>query len=258
MKTPKILTILITFSFMLLLLVLSGLQCTALAEEQKVKLHADRMVYNQNNNEISLFGNVRFIHGNAVLTGDRAVFNNSKKQGHIRGGVKITQPGTTITADMVTVYYDKNRAELTGNVDFITNRVPTGGNLKNSPQTRIKAQKMVYNWTENSGTASGGVTVTQGGRRAKSNEAVYNGSTDIITLTGGVRFEQGSNDWVTAEKVVIDVKNETFMASGGVSGTFYVETPGDQKTAQPAVIPDKNPDKIPLPEFNFESKNSPE
>jgi lipopolysaccharide export system protein LptA len=240
----------------IILLCLLGLSQTfvAFAQKREVNLNADRMVYDQKKGEISLFGNVRFIHGITSLTGERATFNTNAKTGHIRGNVKITQPETTITADKMSVFYDKNKAELSGGVNFVTGKNPlnTGGQIQ---QTRITSQSMVYDWAVRSGEASGRVTVTQGNRRANGDRAHYNGISEIITMTGNVKFEQGSNHWVTAQQVVIDMKNDTFSASGGVSGTFYVEVPDESKPDKTSEIVERIPDKLPSPDFEFKGQN---
>jgi lipopolysaccharide export system protein LptA len=246
------------FAFIALFCLLITAQIQVFAQSQKVNLQADKMVYDQKKGEISLSGSVRFEHGETSLTGDRAIFNTNAKTGNIRGNVKITQPGTTITADNMSVFYDKSRAELKGNVNLTTKRNPLTTGSGQSTQTRITSQAMVYNWAGRTAEASGTVTVMQGNRRANSDNAVYNGITEIITMTGNVKFEQGSNDWVTAQKVVIDMKNDTFSASGGVSGTFYVEMSEDQKTVQPSLGTEMIPDKLPSPDIEFKGQSVPE
>jgi lipopolysaccharide export system protein LptA len=230
-------------------------------QEQQVRLNADRVTYNEKNREIILSGNVRFIHRDAVLTGNRAVFNTKTQTGNIRGNVKITQPGTVITADRMDVYYNKNIAQLQGNVVFITNRSPSQG-ASGAPErqmqtTRLTAQSLDYNWVQKSGTATCGISVVQGSRRAYGNQGNYDGNAQLVTIEGNVRFEQGSNDWLTAQRVILDMQRNVFTATGGVSGTFYIERQESQTPGAKIQKPESAPDKLPRPSLPFKENLAP-
>lgn len=227
----------------------------------EVRLNAKQFIYSQKKDEIILYGNVRFHYKGTVLSGQRAVFNTKTQEGKMTGGVRIYRPGTTVTGDAMKVDYGRQIANLTGDVRIVTVRdiTKTPANKEGmlpSGVTAMTCRKLKYNWDKNEGFATKDVTVTQKDRRVFADKAHYNGKSDIITLTGRVRFEQGAHNWVTCKKAVIDMRRETFMAMGGVTGNFLVkelkqETGKDKQ-------PDKYPDKIVVPAPSYDKRKLPE
>jgi lipopolysaccharide assembly outer membrane protein LptD (OstA) len=231
------------------------------AQDSEVRLNADRLVYDQAKKVITLEGNVRFNYKNTILSGDRANFNTATKKGKVEGNVRIYQPGTTLVGEVMTVDYAGTTAKLSGACQIVTVRDMSGaqGSDKNkleSGLTTMNCDNLTYNWISREGLASGKVSVEQKNRRAYSDKARYSQPSDMITLEGNVRFEQGSNDWVTCDKAYIDMKKETFMATGGVTGNFLVK--GQEKKEEKKNIPETRGDKVLIPDLPFEEKKLPE
>ena len=232
----------------------------SMAADDNVRITAEKLVYEQDKKNITLLGNVRFIYKNTTLSGERANFNTASRVGIITGNVRIYQPGTTIVGDKMTVWYNKKTSELSGNVKIVTIR-----DVKNTPGekqdmlasglTTLTCKKFNYNWITREGKAQGDVFVEQKDRRAYAETAHYSGTSDLITLEDKVRFEQGSNNWVTCKKAYIDMRKETFMAVGGVTGNFLVQTEEEKKkTKDTKKAPPSNADKIIIPDLPFEER----
>jgi lipopolysaccharide assembly outer membrane protein LptD (OstA) len=227
----------------------------------EVRISAQQLTYSKTKEEVSLRGTVRFYYKEAILAGDEAVFNTRTKIGKVKGNVRIYQPGTTLAGDEMTVYYDRQKALLKGNAKLVIVKdtsSPQGGKggLLQSGVTTLTCNSIEYEWIRMEGRAQGDVTVTQKDRRAFADKAHFSGGSEIITLEGNVRFEEGANNWVTCNSAVIDLRLETFMATGAVTGNFLVNELKDdgKKTGMPG----KTPDKIVVPSPRLQEKTAPE
>ncbi len=86
-------------------------------------------------------------------------------------------------------------------------------------KTILTSDKLVFSTKTGDASASGSVFVSQKGREAKADHAEYNDKEEILTLTGNVFMKKGK-DWVSAKKVIVTVRDETFEAEGGVEAEF--------------------------------------
>ncbi|MCE1245423.1 MAG: LPS export ABC transporter periplasmic protein LptC [Firmicutes bacterium] len=252
---------LIRFFLLIAAAIIISASAPVFAQDSEVRLNADRLVYDQAKKVITLEGNVRFNYKNTILSGDRANFNTTTKKGKVEGNVRIYQPGTTLVGEVMTVDYAGTTAKLTGSVQIVTIRDMSAAQGSDKEKlesglTTMNCDNLTYNWITREGEANGKVKVEQKNRRAYSDKARYSQPSDLITLEGNVRFEQGSNDWVTCEKAYIDMKKETFMATGGVTGNFLVQ--GQEKKEEKKNIPEKPGDKVLIPDLPFEEKKLPE
>lgn len=238
-----------------------GYSTCVTAADDSVRLTAERLVYEQDKKIITMSGNVRFIYKNTTLSGDNATFNTDTRIGIVKGNVRIYQPGTTIAGDRMTVYYNKKYADISGNVKMVTikDAASSPGEKQDkmmSGLTTLTCDNFTYNWLIMEGKATGNVFVEQKDSRARSERAHYSGVSELITMEDRVRFEQGSNNWVTCQKAYIDLQKETFMAVGGVTGNFIVQTEEEKakSKAEEKKAPPKNSDKIIIPELPYKER----
>jgi lipopolysaccharide export system protein LptA len=63
------------------------------------------------------------------------------------------------------------------------------------------------------------VEVTQKGREARSETAVYDDKNETLTLTGNVHMKK-AKEWISAGKVIVSVRDETFEALGSAEAQF--------------------------------------
>ncbi len=257
----KTITRIYLFLFGISLMLFFSLCPVVTAADDSVRLTAERLVYEQDKKIITMSGNVRFIYKNTTLSGENATFNTDTRIGVVEGNVRIYQPGTTIIGDKMTVYYNKKYADLTGNIKMVTIKDVTSSPGEKQDKmlsglTTLTCDKFSYNWLIMEGNATGNVFVEQKDRRAYSDKAHYSGVSELITMEDKVRFEQGSNNWVTCQKAYIDLQKETFMAVGGVTGNFIVQTEEDKAKTKNAEKkePPKNSDKIIVPELPYKER----
>lgn len=255
----------LTFIIMLFFFVFGSFS-SLYGEEGEVKLTADRLIYDQDNKTITLTGNVRFTHKNTVLSGSRAVFDTETQKGKISGGVKIQQPDFTIEGIEMEVFYNEKTAILKGNVKMVSISDvsnTSGGSQEDflsSGVTTLTCSLMTYNWLTRQGEAEGSIFIEQKDRRAYSEKAHYNGVLEIITLEDRVRFEQGSNNWVTCQKAYLDLRRETFMASGAVTGNFLIQEglTGPEEDEIHQEDASKWEDKLNIPDLPFKERHLPD
>lgn len=121
-----------------------------------------------------------------------------------------------ITADELTV--DQN----TGSAVFIGNVVAGQGEMRLSA-ARVQVQYAVVNGqqtgTIDTLTATGGVTLVNGGEAAEANSAVYSVAGAEIVMTGDVILTQGVNA-LSGEKLTVDLTTGKGRMSGRVKTIF--------------------------------------
>lgn len=72
-------------------------------------------------------------------------------------------------------------------------------------------------------TAQGQVAVTIKEKDATSDQAIYKEQEKKIYMTGNVRLKKADGSWIKAEKVVVDIDKEVFLAQGKVSSTVILK-----------------------------------
>lgn len=208
----------------LAILVLVG-ACPSWANEKVVQrelsVRAERMDYDEQRKVVRLVGNVCISSGNVVMTASNAMFSTDTQIAQFQGHVKLTEPGSVLVGDRMKVWYKEHRASLIGNCRFVSDALL--GQQSRTPAV-ISASSLDYDWLKGLGTAHGVVKMQQGQRRAFADKAVYRRLTDTVELVGNVRFEQGPDQWLTSDKVAVDLKQESVVAVGQVTGRFIVDS----------------------------------
>lgn len=209
----------------LIVIALLGAVLPALAQKKpestrELKIHADRMDYDETRKQVRLVGHVRIESGDTVMTAPYAQYHTEQLVAEFQGGVRVAQPGSTLVGNRMKVWYGEERALLSGNVRMLTERSPGGDRRTPAVMT---CQELEYAWVRGIGEARGQVKVRQGNRRAFSDQAHYDRTAQTIDLIGNVRFEQGQDDWLTSQSARIHLETETIVASGQVVGRFLIE-----------------------------------
>lgn len=212
----------------LMVIALLGAVLPVLAEERpesrrEIKIHADRMDYDETRKQVRLIGHVRIESGDTVMTAPYAWYHTESLVAEFQGGVRIAQPGSTLVGNRMKVWYGEQRALLNGNVRMLTEKAPGGD--RRTPAV-LTCAELEYSWVKGLGEARGQVRVRQGNRRAFSDQARYDRGAQTIDLAGNVRFEQGREDWLTSQSARLDLETETIVASGQVVGRFLIEESG--------------------------------
>ncbi|HEY3998665.1 MAG TPA: LptA/OstA family protein, partial [Candidatus Xenobia bacterium] len=213
-----------------------------MSKENPVHIFADQFVYEAPHKLLHLDGHVRFSMKDTEMETQHAEFNTETQIGKLTGGVHITQPGSSVNADHMLIFYAKRRALLSGAVHLVSSQTP-GAKPTATPQqpTMLDCDELEYFWEAQTGNAVGHVHVEQGERKAQADVAHYQGQTGLVNLLGHVQFAQGPGDWVQAPEAILNLKEQTFVAQGGVVANI---TPpeeqhkgGPKGTTPPAPVP---------------------
>lgn len=153
--------------------------------------------------DMAISGNLEVVQGKKLAIGRNGIYSQEKKDLLIKGKAKAI--------------FEKARVIL---------KEETVQNLKGPEAKKILKQKtiltseeLVLSTRSGDAKASGSVFVAQKGREAKSEHALYDEKKETLTLFGKVYMKKGK-DWVSAKKVVVSVRDETFEAFGAVEAEF--------------------------------------
>ena len=210
-------------------------------ESSPIRMNADKLIYDDKTMLARLEGNVKITYEDAVMTSKNALFKGKERTGYFTGNVKIVKEGSILTGDKMSVFYNEKRALLSGNVRAVTNKIAEKDS-KGEP-TILECKNAEFFWNENEIFAKENLKVTKGNKRAFADLGHYSQKTQTVVLTGNVRFEQGKNNWMTAPEAIFDMKEEIFLAKGGV--TAEIEINKEKKQTQPI-----NNDRILMPKIS--------
>lgn len=195
--------------------------------KQAVTLNSDRGDYNEKEKLVRLIGNVKFTCQDAVMTSSFATYHTDTQIAEFQGNIKLTQPGTSVTGQSLRVYYGNQRAILKGGVKVVSTRFKLQDSTeqpKNSAEPAyLEADEFEYNWAQGIGYAKGNIRFHQGERKVFADKAKYDRGASNVEMSGNVRVENGDNDWLSSQRVNVDLTTNKVQASGQVMGRFFIE-----------------------------------
>lgn len=170
----------------------------------KTKVKAQQAsLYSDINKDINIFGKLEAVQGKKFAVAKEGIYSQRKNELFMKGDTKAI--------------FEKAQAIL---------KEKTAKDLKSPEAKKILKEKtiltsdnLVFSTRTGDASASGSVFVSQKGREAKADHAEYNDKEEILTLTGNV-FMKKKKDWVSAKKVIVSVRDETFEAEGAVEAEF--------------------------------------
>ncbi len=188
--------------------------------------------------KVVLTGNVKFTHGDTVLTCDHVEYDRRANIAVCPGKVTITNPDCDITGDKGTAYFKKRIGVVEGSVTMLVKPKPeketaSSGEgssesirAKLSKPTIVTCQKLEYNYRNKIASATGGVSLKQEKRSARPDKLIYDEKNELLTLLGDVKgVDEDGQTFSAPEKVVISIKKGAeWMEAQQGSGTFKVET----------------------------------
>ncbi len=195
--------------------------------KQAVTLNSDRGDYNEKEKLVRLIGNVKFTCQDAVMTSSFAKYHTDTQVADFQGNIKLTQPGTSVTGRSLRVYYGNQRAIFKGGVKVVSTQFKLQGS-KESPKggtepAYLEADEFEYNWAQGIGYAKGNIRFRQGERKVFADKAKYDRGASNVEMSGNVRLENGDNDWLSSQRVSVDLTTNKVQATGQVMGRFLIE-----------------------------------
>lgn len=159
--------------------------------------------YSDMSREMTLQGNLEAAQGKKLAVADSGIYSQKRKTLAMKGNAKAVFAKAKVILKEASVRKLKSREAK----DILKEK------------TVLTADQIVFSTRTSDAQASGSVFVSQKGREAKADQALYDEKTEMLTLTGNV-FMKKAQDWVSAEKITISVKDETFVAVGSVEAEF--------------------------------------
>lgn len=181
-------------------------------------------------------GNVKFTHGDTLLTSDQVEYDQTAKTAVSPGKVVITNPDSDVSGSKGNLYFQKRIGVLEGSVvmhikpkaqDKPADKESVRAKL--NELTTITCEKLEYQYKAKIATATGSVVFKQEKRSASADKAVYDESKELLTLTGNVRSVDENDQTFTAPgTVVISLKKgDEWMEAKDANASFKIDL-GDE------------------------------
>ena len=204
---------------------------------------ADFTKSNWGTNKTTLLkGNVKFIHGDTILTSDLVDYNEEIKTATSPGKVNIADPECDISGDKGTAFFKKKLGVIEGKVEMLlkpkktdqekSDKDPDSVNIKEL--TTITCSKLEYLYKAKIATATGGVVFKQTKRTATADKAVYDQKKELLTLTGNVKGVDDKGQTFSAPgTVTISLKKgDEWMEAPNANVTFKIDLDEDEEEAK--------------------------
>ena len=209
-------------------------------ERDEVLGRADVMKSAWGSRKTHLFkGNVRFTHGDTVLTSDLIEYDQDDQIAVSPGKINITNPECDISGDKGAAYFKKKLGVIEGNVVMLLKPKKTGETATDKDSiaselkepTTITCPKLEYLYKAKTATANGGVIFKQTKRSASAEKAVYDQNKELLTLIGNVKGKDEHGQTFSAPgKVVISLKKgDEWMEAQNVSASFKIDLEEEEK-----------------------------
>lgn len=229
---------------LLLLLFPAGPLLAQPGPSQNVFWSADRQegtLSSDNDEQLTLTGNVRGQQGDISIQADRAVWNGATGRAELRGNVRISQPGTTLTAPAVdynsrtgvaitpngAVILDGGARIEAGYGEYYTNRrdalFRNGVTLINQGTT-VKAASGTYSSVERKGNFQGNVTAVNDSGTLSSQTLTYWRNTEETYATGNVRLFSKTDSSLLEADVLRNRPGVETRALGNVRLTSFSDS----------------------------------
>lgn len=187
-----------------------------------------------------LKGNVKFTHGDTILTSDQIDYDEAIKTAISPGKVKITNPECDISGDKGMAYFNKKLGVVEGSVSMLikpqnTEEQKTDKDSVNFKKpTTITCNKLEYLYKTKIATATGNIIFKQEKRTATADKAVYDQKKEILTLTGNVKGVDDQGQTFSAPgTVTISLKQgDEWMEASDASATFKIDLDDEEEATQ--------------------------
>ncbi|MBI5400189.1 hypothetical protein HZB07_06255 [Candidatus Saganbacteria bacterium] len=172
----------------------------------KTKLIADQAgFFADMNRDMRFSGSVEVIQGKKVAVAQAGVYS-------------LPQRRLLLTTEVKAVFEKASAVVQTKSVAQLKNQ-EAKDILRE--KTFLTADSLVIFTDTGNAQAGGNVHVYQLGREAKADQSVFDEKKETLILTGRVLLKKGK-DWVSAQQVIVSIKNKTFEASGEVKAEFKI------------------------------------
>ena len=137
--------------------------------------------------------------------------------------VRASQPGKTMKSDTLVLNFKSKTFKAISNIQLsfkeLSWLLPAKRRIKNptiqpmlKKETRINADHATFNQALNQFTFKSNITVNQGHMKLTCDQMVYHIPNETIRFTGNVVIKKLGIEYLTANTLTLDIKNETFRS----------------------------------------------
>jgi len=188
---------------------------------------------------------VWFRSPDAYLTTEKALYNRATKIASSPGKFNLKTDDADLTANTGTVYFNTRDAQARGSLVMIIRPRPQDANAPqgsarrqfDSPAT-ITCEKGDYNWRSGKGILTGNLTVRQKNRTVTADKILIDTKNEVITLDQNVQWTTTDGDKGKAAKVILNYREGAeipFKAINGVGVSNVDEL--DDSAPSPSNLP---------------------
>ena len=210
---------------------------------------------------ITLAGDAWLSSEDTKLTTQLAALNRKTNIASSPGKLVLDTQDATINANTGTAYYATRDVLMRGQI--VMNIRPRAQD-KNAPEGSarqrfdspavVTCDKLDYNWGSRQGILTGNLIIKQKNRTVTADRVLVDAKNEILTLDGNVTYKTTDGDDGKAKQAIINYRDGAqmpFRAVGGVGGVFKIDedagTPAPAPQAPLPVVPPPIDDTTPVP-----------
>lgn len=197
-------------------------------QSDRVKIYADKAIYQRQQKKAEAIGHVKIIQDNTTIYADKVLYNEATKQSFVDNGVKIVQVNktkdkgrtTTITAAKMTAFHQERRLLLRETVRMNRDavEVPEPADVAVSKAEKrarteralekarsvITADEMEYFTRTEDANLNGKVVMLQKDKQITGDKATIRGQAngDLIIIEGNAQVTQINGNWLIKNKII--------------------------------------------------------
>lgn len=187
------------------------------AETKKVRVTANRVVYQGPKGDTVVEGDVRIEYGESIITAPRAVVNMETKKAKITGGVVLVKGDVRLSTDTLETDFQKEVASATGNVRLEKREVQQEKDESGKPKVQVITMTClaleISTETEDF-TAKGSVAIMKDRQTATADRAEYSSSRKSMVLTGSVFVQGAEKETIRCDRATFYTDREAVEAEG--------------------------------------------
>ncbi len=191
---------------------------TTQKKKKMVKLTANILKYNKNQDRLIAEGNVKIVQENVTITAKKADFNMKDKTGIITGDVVLSKKDLLIKGDKMDADFNKKVYKFEGDVMLIQTRKDKEGKEE---QVKWICKGLTINADQKDLKATGGVHIERKDLKIDADTAQYIDKDQKILLDGHVYIDQNNGEkWIKGDKGIIYLEEGDFEVTGNVESGF--------------------------------------
>jgi lipopolysaccharide assembly outer membrane protein LptD (OstA) len=219
--------------FLLVIFFLSLLNFLINSKEEKEKKYkivnfkAKNVRYNNKTKNVFASGEVLITSGDMEITCESLLYNRETEIAKIWGNPVITQPGTKITCEKLTIDFKERKILVENKIEMVQEKkkIERETTLKEElgETITLHCDRIEYYYEKKEGIAEGNIKVFQEDATASGKKAYYQGKEERIIVEGDVRLERKNGEWITCQKAIISLKEDSIETEGLVESQLLIE-----------------------------------